>query len=124
MLYLFFVYSDISSIVFSYAVVDAIAFFVGYGMLRKLNMLISWKFAVCLAVVIAGNILINFLLFRLELINALLFAIVVFAILALFISAISKIIFTVDIREAYLIGLLIGLINTLMSIITGPPFFD
>jgi hypothetical protein len=107
-----------------YVVVYAIAIFIGYGLLRKLNLLFAlWKFAANITVAVAGNLLINFLLFRLELISPLLFIPVAFVLLVLLNFTLSKEIFAVGNREAFLIGMLTGLINALLSVVTAPAFF-
>ncbi len=104
------------------AVVNAIAIVVGYTMLRKLNMLTSWKFAVYFVTVLVGNILIVFLLSPAESLGFLPFVLTVFMLLVFFNFAASETIFTLSIREAFLIGIILGLTNTLLSIIVTPSY--
>jgi hypothetical protein len=120
MLYPSIVFSGAFYIVCAYVVIDAFVLIVGYSMLRKLNMLVSWRFAVYLAVIIGGNLAINFLLFTAAYKSILFFALVIFILIAFLNFVLSKTIFALSIREAYLIGVLMGLINTLMSIMTTP----
>jgi hypothetical protein len=116
-------FSDKFCLVFCfYAVVNAVAIVVGYSMLRKLNILASWKLAVYLVIVLVGNLLIVFLLSPAESLGFLPFVLAVFALLAFFNFAASEAIFALSIREACLIGIIIGLINTLLSIIVTPSY--
>jgi hypothetical protein len=114
------VFSDTLYVICTYVVVDAFALVVGYSMLRKLNMLASWKVAVYLAVVVTGSIAINFFLSAVAYKSLLLFALVVFTLLAFLNFALSKIIFSISVRQACLIGMLVGLVDALMCIMATP----
>jgi hypothetical protein len=124
-LYLIMAESDffIFYLVCAYVVVYALAFFIGCGLLRKLNLLASAQFVAYLAAGVGGNILINILTFKLALISPLLFIPVVLVLLVLLNYALTKGIFKISDREARLIGMLVGLISTLLSTIIGPAFF-
>jgi hypothetical protein len=125
-LYLVIAESDsfIFYLVCAYVVVYAFAIVIGYGLLRKLKLLLSFrKVAANIAAAIGGNILINFLLLRLYLVSSLLFIPAVFVLLSFLNFALSKGIFAVSNREACLIGMLTGLIGTLLSTMIGPAFF-
>ncbi len=113
-------YSDTFYVVCVYAVIDAFALAVGYSMLRKLSMLASWRLGAYLAVIIAGSLAINFFLPPVAYRSTLFFVLAAFAFLALLNFALSKIIFAVSIREACLIGMLVGLVHALMAIMTTP----
>ena len=120
MLYPSIIFSDTLYIVCTYVAVDAFALAVGYSMLRKLNVLASWKFAVYLAVVVMVSLAINFFLSAVAYKSLLLFALIVFTLLALLNFALSKITFAVSLREACLIGMLVGLVDALMCIMATP----
>jgi len=109
-------YPSITSVFYS----DTFALAVGYSMLRKLSMLASWRLGAYLAVIIAGSLAINFFLPPVAYRSTLFFVLAAFAFLALLNFALSKIIFAVSIREACLIGMLVGLVHALMAIMTTP----
>jgi hypothetical protein len=134
-LYLFIAHSDISYLyrdiyrdysdvfyftVCFYVVVDIIAFAIGYSMLQKLNLLASCEFAIYLAVIVVGNILIVFLLSPMAAANFLYFIFTVFILLTFFNYAISEIFFDEGVRDTCLISMLIGLVNTILGIMFIP----
>lgn len=120
MLYPSIIFSDTLYVICTYVVVDAFALAVGYSMLRKLNMLASWKFVIYLAVVVMGSLAINFFLSALAYKSLLLFALIVFTLLAFLNFALSRIIFTIGVREACLIGMLVGLVDALICVMATP----
>lgn len=105
-----------------FAVVDAIAFAIGYSMLQKLKMLASWEFAVYFAVIIAGNIMIVFLLSPMATRNFSRLVLPAFILLTSFNFAVSEIFFDESIKDAFLIGMLISLVNTLIGIMFIPGY--
>jgi hypothetical protein len=91
-------------------------------MLGKIRVLAScWKFAVYLAVIVIVSLAINFLI-DLGAINLQLFIGVVFAVLAFVNFACSRIIFALDSREAILLGMLVGLVHSLICAVLTPLF--
>jgi hypothetical protein len=104
----------------SFAAVDAFAFYIGYVILGKFNMLASWKFAVYLVVTVWGNIMIVFLLSPIASENFLCLILAAFILLVFFNFAILEIFFDASIREARFISMLISLINTLIGIMFIP----
>lgn len=136
-LYLFIVHSEISNLysdilhssdsfyAFAIAVcflaaADAIAFAIGYSMLRKLRMLASLAFAVYFAVIVAGNTLIILLLSPMVSANFLRLIAPAFMFFVFFNFAISKIFLDEDIRDALLISMLISMVNIIMGIMFIP----
>jgi hypothetical protein len=105
-------------------VIEAIILVIVLSILRKLDMLTSWKLIAYHAVVMAGSLSINFLLSSLGIhlgdpqqANLLLFSVfAVFTTLVFLNIALSKIIFAVNLWKACLIGMLMGLINAIMVI--------
>jgi hypothetical protein len=116
MLYPSVINSEILYISCIYVVVDAFALIVGYSMLRKLNLFVPWKVIVYLAAIVAGSLAINFFLYTVLYKSLLLFALIVFALLALLNFALSKIIFAISAQDSFLIGMLVGLVHTLICI--------
>lgn len=113
------IFSDTLYIVCEYVVVEAIVLVVVLSILRKLNMLVSWKLIVYHTVIVAGSLSINFLLSPVELAKFLLFVLVVFTFFVFLNLLLSKIIFVISVKKACLIGMLMGLINALMVIHTA-----
>lgn len=103
-----------------YLVIDFFALAVGYAMLKKFNSLISWKSVVYLAVIVAGSFAINAFLPGLAYRSALFFILTAYAFLFLLNFVMSKMIFTLNAREASLIGLLVGLVHALMAVMATP----
>jgi hypothetical protein len=101
-------------------VIDGFAIAVGYSILRKLNMLAFWKFAAYLAVIVVGSVCINFFLSAVAYKSTLLFALTVFMLFVFLNFVLSKIIFALNMREALLIGMLVGLVNALLCIMATP----
>jgi hypothetical protein len=116
MLYPSIIHSETLYISCIYVVIDAFALSIGYSMLRKLNLFVPWKVIVYLAIIVAGSLAINFFLSEVLYKSLLLFAIIVFTILALLNFALSKIIFSISARDACLIGMLVGLVHALICI--------
>jgi len=123
-------FSDFLYIISGYALIEAIMLIIVLGVLRKLNMLTSWRLIAYYTVVVVGSLFINFLLSSLEIhlgdpqqANLLLFSVfAVFMILVFLNIALTKVIFVSNIRKACLVGMLMGLINTLM-VITSATFY-
>lgn len=103
-----------------YLVIDFFALAVGYAMLRKFNSLISWKSAVYLTVIVTGSFAINVFLPGLAYKSTLFFVLTAYAFLFFLNFVMSKIIFTLSIREAGLTGLLVGIVHTLMAVMATP----
>ena len=95
-----------------YVVVNAFAFIIGYAILLKHSSLTFWKFAAYLIVIVGASLAINFLLFEVLSKSMEFFALIVFVVLASLNFALWKIIFHADVRQAFLVGMLVGLINT------------
>jgi membrane-anchored protein YejM (alkaline phosphatase superfamily) len=89
-------------------------------MLRKFNSLISWKSAVYLTVIVTGSFAINVFLPGLAYKSTLFFVLTAYAFLFFLNFVMSKIIFTLSIREAGLTGLLVGIVHTLMAVMATP----
>jgi hypothetical protein len=114
-------FSDILYIISGYVVIEAIILVVVLSILRKLDMLISWKLIAYYAVVVVSSLFINFLLSSIGIhlgdiqqTNLLFFS--VFMVLVFLNIALSKIIFAINLWKACLIGMLMGLINAIMVI--------
>jgi len=124
------VFSDTLYIVCGYAVVEFVVLVVVLIILRKFNILNSWKLIAYHAIVVSISLSINILLSSLEIHlgdpqqrNLLLFSVFsVFMLLAFLNFALSKIIFVISVRKSCLLGVLMGLINTLM-VITSTTFY-
>lgn len=58
------VFSEILYISGCYLGINAVVFIIGFGILHKLKMLYSWRFAAYLSIVLAGSFFINVLLYR------------------------------------------------------------
>ncbi len=124
------VFSDTLYIVCEYALVEAIVLVIVLCILRKLHMLDSWKLIAYHFVVVGGGFSANILLSSLEIHigdpqqkNLLFFSVFAVFVLFAFINfALSKIIFVVNMRKAYLLGLVMGLVNALM-VITSVTFY-
>ena len=86
--------------------------------LRKTDMLTSWKTGVYLAVAVVGMMAPNFLLSPIYSGNILPFALSVFAFFVFLNIGLSLVIFDVSFWKACLIGVIAGLINAFMVITT------
>jgi hypothetical protein len=117
-------FSDILYIISGYAVIEAIILVVVLSILRKLDMLTSWKLIAYYAVVVVSSLFISFLLSSIGIhlgdpqqANLLFFSVfAVFTTLVFLNIALSKIIFAVNLWKACLFGIPMGLINALMVI--------
>ncbi len=116
MLYPSIIHSETLYIACIYVVIDAFALFVGYSMLRKLNLFVPWKVIAYLVVVVAGSLTINFFLYEILYKSLLFFALIVFVLLAFLNFVLSKVIFAVSVRDACLISMLVGLVHALICI--------
>ena len=118
------VFPDVFYTVYGYTVTNAFILVAGYAVLQKLKTLAFWRFSVYLVFAAAGSVCVTLLLPAGELkispfstsAGFLFFTLGIFAILASFNFALSRIIFTLSIRESCLFGVFIGLINMLMII--------
>jgi len=102
-----------------YTAIDILVLVVCFSTLQKIEMLASWKFAVYLAVITAGSLYVNFLLVPVESKSILLFLLIAFILLALLNFVFLKITFVVSARKAALIGIIMGLIGSLLGILTN-----
>ncbi len=118
-LYPFIVNSDTFNIVLIYVVVETIVLAVVLSLLRKIDMLASWKLIAYYAVVVAGSISTNYLSPEHGK-SFLPTALAVFAVLIFLNVALSKIILTISFRKACLIGTIMSSINAFMVIAATP----
>lgn len=113
-------YSQTFYIISAYIVIDSLALIAGYSMLRKFSTLAFWRFLLYIAVIVAVSFSINFSLFDLARKSLLIFGITVYLIIAFLNFILSKILLRVNIRESFLIGILVGLVHALICIMATP----
>jgi hypothetical protein len=126
MLHPSFIDLDTSHIICTYIVIEALILAVVLIILSKTDMLVSWKLIAYYIIVLGGSRAFNFLLSSLKIhvgdpkqANLLHFSVLsIFMILVFLNITLSKIIFAINFRKACLVGTLMGLINTIMVIIT------
>lgn len=119
MLYPPIVFSDTLYIVCEYAAVEALVIVVVLSVLRKLNMLASWKLIGYFVFVVAGSLAVNLLLSPIGGENLLPFIFSVFALFVFLNLGLLEVIFVISFWKACLISIIAGLINVLMIIHTG-----
>ena len=132
------IYTRILSIVCVAGIIDAVVFFIGYGIFRKFEMLVFWKFAVYLVLIVAPSTIIsgittdlshnffvardNFFVLRPDIRpDPQLF--LLFCAFILFVSlnfVLWRVLFNVTIRQAGLLGFLVSFFNTIACLIATP----
>lgn len=109
---------DTSYIVCMYIVVEALILAIVLSILRKTDMLISWKLTAYYAIVVGGIMCINFLLSPINGENLLPFALSVFMLFVFLNLGLLEIIFVINLWKACMISIIAGLINALMVVVT------
>ncbi|RKY08940.1 MAG: hypothetical protein DRP56_03360 [Planctomycetota bacterium] len=115
------IYTRILSIVCVAGIIDAVVFFIGYGIFRKFEMLVFWKFAVYLAAKITLCLAIYFWHPRIDLSNVLLLSSIMFGVFVILNIILWKKLMCLTIRQACWTGIIVGLINTFFFGIGGLP---
>jgi hypothetical protein len=100
-------------------IVYALVLIACYELMNKFKMLISWKLAAYLVIIVGASISINFLLVAIHSRSMLLFFLITFIILALANYVLSKLFFAIMAREAALISMIMSLIGSFLCIFTS-----
>lgn len=111
-------YSETFCFACMYIVIETIVLVVVLSILRKLNMLTSWKAIAYYAIVVGGSLAINLLLSPINGENILPFILSIFAIFVFLNFGLLEIIFDVSFWKASLVSIIAGLLNALMIAIT------
>jgi hypothetical protein len=111
-------YSETSCFACIYIVVEAIILAVVLRILRKTDMLISWKAALYFAVVAGGSIALNYYLSPIKMETFFSFSLSVFMLFVFLNLGLLGIILAAGFWRACLISIIAGLINALMVIVT------
>jgi len=105
--------------IFVFIIVYALVLIACYGLMNKYKMLISWKLAVYLVVIVGASIGINFMLVAVHSRSMLLFFLTAFILLSFVNYILSKILFGLVVREAVLISMIMSLIGSFLCIFTS-----